>query len=137
MTQTLSSPNAKAVLAKYKFVIVDGIMLYHNNSPVVQRLDTKFLLRASRDELRRRREKRNGYVTIDGFWQDPPGYFDKIVWPGYEKQHRYLFKENDVDGPLTNDSSSKLNIHLPSSTNSMAENLQWALGTIINEALRS
>jgi hypothetical protein len=28
-----------------------------------------------------RREARTGYTTIEGWWADPPGYVDKIVWP--------------------------------------------------------
>lgn len=29
--------------------------------------------------------------------QDPPGYFDKCVWPAYELAHRGLFVGNDVE----------------------------------------
>jgi len=31
------------------------------------------------------------------FWQDPPGYWDNIVWPAYLKAHRKIFQNSDVE----------------------------------------
>ena len=31
------------------------------------------------------------------FWEDPPGYWDDIVWPAYLKAHRKMFQNNDVE----------------------------------------
>ncbi|WWD03798.1 hypothetical protein V865_001854 [Kwoniella europaea PYCC6329] len=53
--------------------IVDGFVLYWDKA---------------------RREERQVYVLQHGgVWVDPPGYFDKIVWPGYVKAHREVFEE--------------------------------------------
>lgn len=41
---------------------------------------------------------RDGYVTLEGFWKDPPGYVDKIVWPNYVEAHKWLFEDGDVEG---------------------------------------
>jgi nicotinamide/nicotinate riboside kinase len=29
--------------------------------------------------------------------QDPPGYFDHVIWPGYLKAHEKLFENGDVE----------------------------------------
>ncbi|KAG1169336.1 hypothetical protein G6F70_006462 [Rhizopus microsporus] len=41
------------------------------------------------------REQRQGYHTAEGYWIDPPGYFDKIVWPEYLRlsQHDRSLKD--------------------------------------------
>ena len=31
------------------------------------------------------------------FWQDPPGYWNDIVWPAYLKAHSKMFRNNDVE----------------------------------------
>ena len=84
-----------------RIVLVEGILLFSPHPPlrVLNPLyDTKILLRSTRTAAKRRREARNGYVTLEGFWQDPPGYFDKVVWPGFERAYRGLFVDGDVEG---------------------------------------
>lgn len=88
------------ILTKRKLVIVDGFLLFgesvrHMSSSI---FDFRILLRARYEDAKRRRESRNGYVTLEGFWQDPPGYFDKIVWPNFVKEHRWMFHNEDVEG---------------------------------------
>lgn len=61
-------------------------------------IDIKFFLQVSRARATQRREARDGYVTIEGFWKDPPGYVDKIVWPNYVEAHRWMFVDGDVEG---------------------------------------
>lgn len=80
-------------------VLVDGFMLFHDPT-LVDLFDVKLLFHAPYAVLKHRRENRPGYLTAEGFWEDPPGYFDKIVWPEYEKTHRYLFEEGDVNSNL-------------------------------------
>ncbi|CAG8480897.1 7679_t:CDS:2 [Diversispora eburnea] len=49
---------------------------------------------ADRDVLKKRREERKGYVTREGYWIDPPNYFDDVVWPEYVKyNNNHLLKE--------------------------------------------
>lgn len=73
-------------------VILEGIMLYYRNSPLVDLLNLKFLVTGDRAVLRQRRESRT-YETVEGFWKDPPGYFDKIVYPEFVKNFGYLFDD--------------------------------------------
>ena len=47
------------------FALVDGFMLYWNMD-VVKMLDVKLFVKAEYDLLKRRREIRLGYVTIEG-----------------------------------------------------------------------
>lgn len=113
---SLLSPEAgeklKQILAPFVqdpeaiFVIVDGFMLYWDEK-VSQQLDCKITFTGSYETLKSRREKRQGYHTLEGYWVDPPGYFDKIVWPEYLKmnQHNATIKsvltinteENSID----------------------------------------
>ncbi|CAO3701744.1 unnamed protein product [Rhizopus stolonifer] len=65
-----------------RFVILDGFMLYWDNR-ILNQLDCKISLTSSYETLKFRRESRQGYHTSDGYWVDPPGYFDQIVWPEY------------------------------------------------------
>ncbi|KAI1499791.1 nicotinamide riboside kinase 1 [Biscogniauxia marginata] len=60
-------------------------------------LDVRLFLLVSRAQATRRRGARDGYVTLEGFWADPPGYVDKIVWPNYAESHAWLFEGGDVE----------------------------------------
>ncbi|KAI2620242.1 P-loop containing nucleoside triphosphate hydrolase protein [Hypomontagnella submonticulosa] len=92
------SPNAGL-----RICLLDGFLLY---SPELEAggipalLDTKLFLLVSRARATQRRERRDGYVTLEGFWTDPPGYVEKIVWPNYAASHAGLFLEGDVEGAL-------------------------------------
>lgn len=66
-------------------------------------LDLKLFVRASYAKAKARREARDGYVTIEGFWADPPGYVDKIVWPNYVEEHAWMFDGGDVEGTFKAD----------------------------------
>lgn len=111
-----------------QFVLVDGIMLFHASSPLIDLFDVKLMLRAPYAELKKRREAREGYATLEGFWTDPPGYFDQIVWPGYVNNHKHLFINENVEEQL-HPQFSALNvpqdIHWPPH-----KVLQWAVDRI-------
>lgn len=62
--------------------------------------------------VKRRREARSGYVTLEGFWEDPPGYVDKIVWPNYVKDHAFLFVDGDVEGSVDEDAREKVDLKI-------------------------
>lgn len=92
--------------------IVDGFLLFSEDmADIRQMFDVKLFLRTSYDTAKRRREARSGYVTLEGFWEDPPGYVDRIVWPNYVKDHAFLFKGNDVHADLNEEVCKKLEIH--------------------------
>ena len=38
---------------------------------------------------------------MEGFWVDPPHYFDQIVWPEYAKSHGKLFDAGDPNRELS------------------------------------
>jgi nicotinamide/nicotinate riboside kinase len=91
-----SADNGQARVA-----IVDGFLLFSGEMKQVRELfDVKLLLRLDHDTVKRRREARMGYVTLEGFWEDPKGYVDLIVWPNYVDDHGFLFQEGDVNGEL-------------------------------------
>ncbi|KAK3842487.1 MAG: P-loop containing nucleoside triphosphate hydrolase protein [Linnemannia gamsii] len=69
-------------VAATKFVILDGFILYVNEE-LRDTIDVSFFLTAPYQVLKERRESRKGYATLEGYWVDPPGYFDDIVWPNY------------------------------------------------------
>src|SRR5579859_7382167 len=64
-----------------------------------------------------------------GFWEDPPGYFDDIVWPCYIKDHQHLFENGDVNATLRENIVA--NLQTPAYLDlSMQELLMWAMGSI-------
>lgn len=114
--------------------LVDGFLLYHDPNTAAF-LDTRLLLRAGYADLKRRREARSGYVTLDGFWNDPPGYFDRIVWPAYVQYHGYLFQDGDVHGPLSHEALA-MEIQLPPRLDAtMRELLSWAVDLILAQCI--
>ncbi|KAF2190565.1 P-loop containing nucleoside triphosphate hydrolase protein [Zopfia rhizophila CBS 207.26] len=91
--------------------IVDGFLLFSESMANIRELfDLKLFLRTSYDIAKRRREIRSGYVTLEGFWEDPPGYVDLIVWPNYVQDHAFLFEGGNVHGDLDESVCRKIGI---------------------------
>ncbi|TPX32269.1 hypothetical protein SmJEL517_g04591 [Synchytrium microbalum] len=84
--QSLQSLVEKSLLNKppTRFWFLDGFLLYCDKR-VINLMDIKIALHTRYEELKRRRGLRAGYQTIEGYWPEPPGYFDNYVWPGYLK----------------------------------------------------
>lgn len=117
--------------------IIDGFLLYAEEMKEVRSLfDVKLLLRTDYQTAKARREARSGYVTLEGFWEDPPGYVDKVVWPNYVKDHAFLFKDGNVEGDPKQDLLEQLNIQAmpPATQGSMTEVLKWAF-RVLEDAL--
>ena len=74
-------------------------------------------------------------MTLEGFCEDPPGYVDKIVWPNYVNDHKFLFEEQDVHRPLDEKVCNDLRIHgMPENgQEDMSKCLQWAVGVMEKE----
>ena len=54
--------------------LIDGFLLYAQSMHNIRdQLDLKLFLRTDYETAKSRRNARSGYVTIEGFWQDPPG----------------------------------------------------------------
>ncbi|KAI4258978.1 MAG: hypothetical protein LQ352_000974 [Teloschistes flavicans] len=85
-----------------RILLLDGFLLFTPSAPSTFRslLDLKILLRAPYVEAKQRREARSGYDTMEGWWEDPPGYFDKVVWPNYVAENGDFFVRGDVDGEI-------------------------------------
>lgn len=32
---------------------------------------------------------------MEGFWEDPEGYVEEVVWPNYGEDHKWLFGDGD------------------------------------------
>ncbi|KAF2497588.1 P-loop containing nucleoside triphosphate hydrolase protein [Lophium mytilinum] len=113
--------------------IIDGFLLFSNEMADIRDLfDVRLFLRTSYRTAKTRREARTGYVTLEGFWEDPPGYVDQIVWPNYVKDHSFLFQQGDVEGELDEDVCKRAGIHgMPREAEaSMEQCLEWALQKI-------
>ncbi|KAF2130818.1 P-loop containing nucleoside triphosphate hydrolase protein [Dothidotthia symphoricarpi CBS 119687] len=91
--------------------IIDGFLLFSRSMPQIQPLfDIKLFLRTSYSTAKARREARSGYVTLEGFWADPPGYVDAVVWPNYVADHQFLFRNGQVDDELDEEVCGEMGI---------------------------
>lgn len=95
-------PWMEGVLKGRRIVIVEGFLLFGKSLREKARevFDVKILLRVTYETAKKRREKRNGYVTLEGFWKDPEGYFEGVVWPGFVREHEWLFEGGNVEGEV-------------------------------------
>ena len=122
-TSSWISPEAPPI------AVIDGFLLFSEGMKAVRdQFDVKLFLRTDYKTAKGRREARSGYVTIEGFWEDPPGYVDKVVWPNYVKDHAFLFKGGDVEGEPDKEQLSLLNIQpMPyTAQGDIGACLQWA-----------
>lgn len=113
-----------------KIAIVDGFLLFSNDMSEVRDLfDVKMFLRTSYVTAKKRREARSGYVTLEGFWEDPPGYVDQVVWPNYVADHKFLFVDENVEGELDQSTCDKYKIEgMPrDAEEDMGRCLEWAV----------
>ncbi|PHH72275.1 hypothetical protein CDD80_4655 [Ophiocordyceps camponoti-rufipedis] len=99
-------------------------------------LDVKLFVRASYASAKARREARAGYVTIEGFWEDPPGYVEAVVWPNYVADHGWMFEGADVEGPYRKDALDSAGIRTLDDEKpdvDLAVTLEWMVDTILQE----
>lgn len=118
----------------FELILVDGFMLFHDPK-IIKLFDIRIFLRASYQTLKHRRENRAGYQTQETFWVDPPGYFDKLVYPGYSKSHKHLFEDENVENKLNPTIVQELNIVSFANNEgcTLKEVLLWSLNSLINE----
>jgi len=117
--------------------LFDGFLLYCTEMrPVMDLIDVKLFLLVSRAKATQRREARDGYVTLEGFWKDPPGYVDKIVWPNYADAHAWLFRDGDVEGILDDAVLEGTGIRAQTGKGldvDFEETFEWVVETVISE----
>jgi nicotinamide-nucleotide adenylyltransferase len=114
-------------------IVVDGFMLYHDET-LKNMFDIKLLLRASREESWRRRSIRYGNLSEGDkeFWQTK-SYFDACVWYNYELEHRSLFPDGEIQGPV--DTKATTSLHgiaiQPEANLSFSDTHRWVVDAII------
>ncbi|KIV98139.1 hypothetical protein PV10_01819 [Exophiala mesophila] len=69
--------------------------LHHLTSTL---LSPRLFLPTILPRLLHRRLNRTGYVTLEGFWTDPPGYCQDLVWPNYVRDHAWMYVGGEVNG---------------------------------------
>ncbi|CAK7265925.1 ribosylnicotinamide kinase [Sporothrix epigloea] len=120
-----------------RICIFDGFLLYSQETrATMEQIDIRLFLQVSHEKATQRREARDGYVTLAGFWQDPPGYVDKIVWPNYANAHKWLFKDGNVEGTPSRVALEDNGIltQLDKGIDiDMATTLEWAVDTLMQE----
>jgi nicotinamide/nicotinate riboside kinase len=102
--------------------LLDGILLYPpflDPSPVPY-LTVKLLLTVDLATLVERRERRKGYVTLEGFWEDPEGYVEEIVWKNWVRDHAFLAELEELGIKVQ-----------PGKGWSMEGVLEWAVGEVL------
>ena len=124
-------------LMERAIVIVDGFLLFGRSVPELREaFDLRVMLRANYEIAKARREARAGYVTLEGFWEDPPGYVDFIVWPAYKSEHSFLFRNQDVEAEVDESAASTLGIEVCPGEGSytVKQSLNWAVELIIKQS---
>jgi nicotinamide/nicotinate riboside kinase len=117
-------------------VVVDGFLLFGEGvTEVRELLDVKLLLRATFDATTRRRKARNGYVTLEGFWVDPEGYAEEVVWPAYVEEHGFMFVEGDVEGEAAEEVVQRLGVNVCPRMGEwgLEKVLEWVVSVILAE----
>ena len=71
-------------------------------------------------------------MTVEGFWEDPPGYVDKVVWPNYVKDHAFLFQNGDVEGQYEDNACKAMSLRtVPDiALRDMTSVLSWAFDEV-------
>lgn len=125
---------------KLNLCLFDGFLLYCEEMRAAMGLiDVRLFLTVSYAKAKYRREARDGYVTLEGFWKDPPGYVDAIVWPNYVDAHQWLFEGGDVEGRLSQETLSKEGILAQVGEGvdvDMEKTLEWAVDIVMEELER-
>ncbi|KAJ4200490.1 ribosylnicotinamide kinase [Fusarium falciforme] len=123
-----------------RLCLLDGFLLFSPSMAAIKpNLDIKLFLRTTYAKAKARREARDGYVTLEGFWADPPGYVDKIVWPNYVEQHAWMFQGGDVEGEFKMDVLEKERIKVQDKVGvdgDIEKTFEWTVDTILDELKR-
>ncbi|KAG5983694.1 hypothetical protein E4U55_007443 [Claviceps digitariae] len=123
-----------------RLCLLDGFLLYAPSMAAIQpHLDVKFFVRTSYARAKARREARDGYVTVEGFWTDPPGYVDKVVWPNYVEGHAWMFEKGDVEGSYDEEVLRREGIEVLRGVGvdcEMERVLEWMVDMVMEEVTR-
>ena len=70
-------------------LVIDGITIF-NGDPTLD-YDLKYFMTMSKAECKKRRALRVDYVP-----PDPPSYFEKVVWPCYERNKHRIKNQSEI-----------------------------------------
>ncbi|KAI4239329.1 MAG: hypothetical protein L6R40_005544 [Gallowayella cf. fulva] len=124
-------PSTDLDVERRRILILDGFLLFTPSVPATFRslLDLKILLRAPYVDAKGRREARSGYSTMEGWWEDPPGYFDKVVWPNYVEENRCFFIRGEVEGKIDDELCEREGVRAwMGRTDGLEEAFRWVVG---------
>ena len=127
-TTTTRDGDEDTIQREIRIYIVDGFLLYppppssttHPSSPPHTQsalshlhlltstlLSPKLFIPSTRQQTLTRRTARSGYVTLEGFWTDPPGYVEDVVWPNYTRCHAWMYQGGNVGGEVFDEGACK------------------------------
>lgn len=102
-------------------------------------LHPRLFLPSTRAQTVSRRLARAGYVTLEGFWTDPPGYVEDVVWPNYARDHAWMYAGGDVDaGHFDPESCDREEVHVCPGEGHwvMRQCLAWAVDRVKDAVAR-
>ena len=113
-------------------LLVEGFLLFGRSMTLLKdAFDLRILLGGKYEDLKRRRDGRTGYNTDEGFWKDPEGFFDLVVWPEYVEEHGFLFKNQDVNESVDEETAKREGIEFCPEEN-VEEMLKWTVRTMMD-----
>ncbi|KAL8696894.1 MAG: hypothetical protein Q9201_007426 [Fulgogasparrea decipioides] len=121
--------NVQSLESGQSIGIVEGSSLYRSET-VRSLLDTKFLLRTSKETSRIRRfeEPNNLDSNLERTHHDRIDYFDRVVWRNYTRDHEVLFEDGNVEGRPQRRVCEGFGIQVqPYMDMSLSGTLQWVL----------
>lgn len=129
-----AASTAGQVLKSRRLCILDGFLMYPDSMKDIHPyLPLKLFVRTTHARCKQRREARDGYATVEGWWVDPPGYVDKIVWPNYVRDHGFMFENGDVEGRYKKDVLKEEDIKTISEDKegNIEEMLRWVVDEVM------
>jgi nicotinamide/nicotinate riboside kinase len=93
-------------------------------------LSSRLFLPLQREQMLARRLARSGYVTLEGFWADPPGYVEDVVWPNYARDHAWMYADGDVDRGIFKDQVDGVDVCPGRGTWTLKQCLAWAVAQV-------
>ncbi|EXJ64745.1 hypothetical protein A1O7_01083 [Cladophialophora yegresii CBS 114405] len=93
----------------------------------------KLFIPSTRAQTLTRRAARTGYVTLEGFWTDPPGYVEDVVWPNYRRYHAWMYEAGNVDGEILDEevcAREGIDVCPGGGHWGMHQVLEWAVGRV-------
>ncbi|MCJ1466613.1 ribosylnicotinamide kinase [Pseudocyphellaria aurata] len=134
--ETQRQATADGISVLPRLLILDGFLLFPA-PPVIPLLPSllhiKILLRTTRSAALARRLARPGYATLEGFWADPPGYFEDVVWPHYVEAHARYFEGGDVEGGVDEEACQSEGVVVGSEEEGLEGVLEWVVGVVRKE----